>query len=182
MSDLHGQSPGQQLQDQRLQTELQESGRLGSRLEIASTPFKLSTDQVAGAIITGPRRYMLRQRRIELDVDRLLADSRQAWHSLARHHTGQPEQFDRAWRRWLAAIDLTTLTKLIEAHNRYYPIEANLPMDPRTSDYVAVDGRDYRWPIINPEWLLERFPADLAQALTASETDQARLAGDAPQP
>ena len=47
---------------------------------------------------------------------------------------------------------------LIERHNRWYPIEARLAMDPRTGDYALVNGRDYRLDLLDAEWALERFP------------------------
>ena len=47
---------------------------------------------------------------------------------------------------------------LIERHNRWYPIEARLAMDPKTGDYALVNGRDYRLDPLDAEWVLERFP------------------------
>ena len=48
---------------------------------------------------------------------------------------------------------------LIEAHNRYYPAESRLPMDPRTRTYALVGGEDYRRRPLDAAWALERFPA-----------------------
>ena len=48
---------------------------------------------------------------------------------------------------------------LVEQHNDWYPIERQLPMDPRTGDYVRFAGRSYRRPILGPDWILEHFPA-----------------------
>ena len=50
------------------------------------------------------------------------------------------------------------LNELIRQHNEWYPIERDLPMDPRTGDYV-ISGRSYRRPVLGPEWVLEQFPA-----------------------
>lgn len=41
-----------------------------------------------------------------------------------------------------ATIDLKKINSLVETHNRYYPVEANLGMDMRTGEYL-VYGR--RW-------------------------------------
>ncbi len=38
-------------------------------------------------------------------------------------------------------------------------MERQLPMDPRTRDYVRLGGRSYRRPVLGPEWVLEHFPA-----------------------
>jgi hypothetical protein len=53
---------------------------------------------------------------------------------------------------------------LIDRHNRWYPAESRLPMDPRRGDFALVNGRDYRLEPLDTEWVLERFPADLATA------------------
>ena len=51
------------------------------------------------------------------------------------------------------------LNELIRQHNEWYPIERDLPMDPRTRDYVLIRGRSYRRPELGPEWVLEQFPS-----------------------
>ena len=51
------------------------------------------------------------------------------------------------------------MNDLIDRHNRYYPIESRLPMDPRTRDYVKIGGRSYRREPLDAAWILERFPA-----------------------
>lgn len=50
------------------------------------------------------------------------------------------------------------LNELITRHNDWYPIERDLPMDMRTRDYVLVNGRSYRRPVLDAEWLLTEFP------------------------
>ena len=35
------------------------------------------------------------------------------------------------------------MNRLIETHNRWYPVEARLPMDVRRRDYVLVGGQPY---------------------------------------
>lgn len=47
---------------------------------------------------------------------------------------------------------------VIARHNRYYPMESRLPMDPRTGDFVRIDGRPYRRRPLDSAWILERFP------------------------
>ena len=51
------------------------------------------------------------------------------------------------------------MNDLIERHNRWYPIESRLPMDPRRRDYVLVNGRDYRLRPLDAAWALALFPA-----------------------
>lgn len=45
-------------------------------------------------------------------------------------------------------------------HNEWYPIERDLPMDLRTRDYVLVNGRSFRRPLLDPAWILDRFPPE----------------------
>jgi hypothetical protein len=40
-------------------------------------------------------------------------------------------------------------------------------MDPRTRDFVRVNGRPYRREPLDAAWILERFPPDRAAALAA---------------
>jgi hypothetical protein len=37
--------------------------------------------------------------------------------------------------------------------------ERRLPFDLRTRDYVKVNGRDYRRPLLDAAWALAEFPA-----------------------
>ena len=52
------------------------------------------------------------------------------------------------------------MNDLIERHNRHYPTESRLPMNPRTGDFVLINGRPYTREPIGAEWILERFPVD----------------------
>jgi hypothetical protein len=54
------------------------------------------------------------------------------------------------------------VNELIERHNRWYPVESRLRMDPRTGDYALVNGRSYRRPRLGARWVLERFPSRAA--------------------
>jgi hypothetical protein len=67
--------------------------------------------------------------------------------------------------RWLAVARdaprrFAEHNELVAQHNAWYPIERDLPMDPRTKDYVDISGRSYRREPIDEAWVLERFPAE----------------------
>ena len=109
---------------------------------------------------TGGLAYMVRLRRIEDELSRVEA----AWLELAAECAGDPAAFAERWRASVAEWDFSTANALIDSHNRYYPIEARLAMDPRTRDYVLVNGRPYTRDRVGPEWALRRFPAELAAA------------------
>ena len=56
------------------------------------------------------------------------------------------------------------MNELIERHNRNFPAEARLPMDPRTRDFVRINGRPYRREQLDARWILRQLPPDLAAA------------------
>jgi hypothetical protein len=60
------------------------------------------------------------------------------------------------------------VNELIERHNRNFPAEARLPMDPRTRDFVKLNGRSYEREPLDEHWILERWPADLERARRAA--------------
>jgi hypothetical protein len=68
---------------------------------------------------------------------------------------GARERWPEIASRW----DFEELNALIREHNEWYPVERDLPMNPRTKDYVLVNGDSYRREELGPGWILERFPA-----------------------
>ena len=98
-------------------------------------------------------------------IDRAIAAERARLHEeyleLACACSAHPERFVRRWRERAAAYAPADegLNELIGQHNDWYPVERDLPMDPRTRDYVPIHGRSYRRPALGPAWVLEHFPA-----------------------
>ena len=111
----------------------------------------------------GPLPFMVRLREI---TDQSAAHERRledAWRRLAA--TGlDGEAFAAAWSSEVAAWSFDEVNDLIDRHNRYYPAESRLPMDPRTRTFALVAGQDYRRRPRDAAWALELFPADLAAA------------------
>jgi hypothetical protein len=103
------------------------------------------------ASLGGPLPYMQRLRSIEAETERQLELLAEAY----EEHRSDPESWRRLAERW----DFTHVNELIDKHNRWYPMEARLAMDPRTRDYVKVGGREYRRAPLDAAWILERFPA-----------------------
>lgn len=68
-------------------------------------------------------------------------------------------QFSQHWRKRAQGWRFDRLNELIAEHNAWYPMEANLPMDPRTRDYRPIRGASYRRLELGPAWVLEHFPA-----------------------
>jgi hypothetical protein len=107
----------------------------------------------------GPPPFVVRLKQIErmrARHERRLAEAREA---LAAE-VGVGDAFAARWRELAATWDLSDVNELIRRHNLYYPIERRLPLDPRTRDYVPVQGADYRLAPLDAAWVLRRFPAE----------------------
>jgi hypothetical protein len=81
-----------------------------------------------------------------------------AYRALAQQCGPDRALFAKRWRARAESFTFDALNELIRQHNEWYPVERDLPMDPRTRDYVPVHGRSYRRPLLGPEWVLEHFP------------------------
>ncbi|HVW88537.1 MAG TPA: hypothetical protein VHC01_03650 [Gaiellaceae bacterium] len=104
------------------------------------------------ASLGGPLPYMQRLRQIDDEIEAHTARLEAAY----VEHGGDPA----AWRRLAERWRFDEVNDLIARHNRYYPIEARLAMDPRTRDYVKVGGRPYTREPLDASWILERFPPE----------------------
>ena len=128
-------------------------------------PFQRSAESYV-ASLGGPLPYMIRLREIAEETgahERALA---QAWRGLCRECGRDGERFRRRWTALARGWNFTAVNELIERHNRYYPAEARLPMDPRTRDFALVNGEHYGKRPLDAEWVLERFPPLMAAART----------------
>ena len=103
------------------------------------------------AALGGPLAWMRRLRAIELAIElheQQLADAYELRES------------PRAWRELAESWDFSEVNDLIERHNRHYPAESRLPMNPRTGDFVLVNGRPYTRNPLDANWILSLFPVD----------------------
>ena len=94
--------------------------RTSPAIEATAAPlrnFTLSVEQRIAAIVTGPPPYAVRRRRIE-DLESDLIDT------LIKERAAESQTIPLA-----VARKLEELNRLIGEHNRYYPIEKNLPID-----------------------------------------------------
>jgi hypothetical protein len=115
----------------------------------------------------GPLPWMQRLRLIE----DLTADHLRRLEEAYAEHAGDPQGWERTVRGW----DFYAVNELIDKHNRYFPIEARLPMDPKTRDFVLVNGRPYRRELLDAAWALERLPSE-ALRVDVDDDGQARAA------
>jgi hypothetical protein len=144
--------------------DLAESPVKGQPLRQRLRNFRPDADSAIRAL-GGPTIWMRRLRAIEEELDGHEAQLEEAWHELAAE-TGDADEFARLWRATARRWSFAQVNELIERHNRNFPAEARLPMDPRTRDFVKINGRSYEREPLGEDWILARFPADLATART----------------
>ena len=155
-------TPRARTERETLQEDVRASGMQGRRLRLRLRNFRPAEDSYLSAL-GGPLPYMVRLRTIAemtTDHERRLAE---AWSALAAE-SSDAGRFAEAWKAELERWSFDEVNDLIDRHNRYYPAESRLPMDPRTKDYALVGGEDYRRRPLDAAWALERFPASLGRA------------------
>ena len=147
--------------------DLRDSPLAGKPLPRRLRNFRPSVENYV-ASLGGPLPYMVRLREIQAQTASHELELDRAWRELADTCGGDATEFARRWRRIAAGWSFDVVNDLIDRHNRYFPIEARLPMDVRTRDYVLVNGERYEKQLLTAAWVLERFPPDIAAASFAS--------------
>jgi hypothetical protein len=121
--------------------------------------FTISTEERVRALAAGPPAWALRKRRIEDAIARYEALLREVRDALlvagATAERIEAKMTERAKR-----FDLAKTNALIEAHNRYYPIEANLPIDPRTGGLLHLGKPWKKEPFVTVEVVVARLLAE----------------------
>jgi hypothetical protein len=143
-----------------LEQDLEGSPVKGKPLERRLRNFSLAADRYALSL-AGPPAHSRRLREIEAEIAAHETRLREEWEELGGR---DPAGFERMWRRRAAAWRFDAVNELIARHNLFYPVEARLPMDPRTRDFVLVGGKPYRIRPLDANWILERFPPNRAAA------------------
>ncbi len=117
---------------------------------------------IEGYLATGgPPRWMERFMSVENGIRREQRRLGQRYAELRERHADNPGRFAARWREIAHEERFEALNALIRAHNAWYPVERDLPMNPRTGEYVLQLGRDFRRPELTPAWVLEHFPDKL---------------------
>ena len=147
-----------------LAEDLEGSPVAGRPLPLRLRNFRPSTDRYL-ASLGGPLAYMVRLRQIDRLVDAHETALVAAWHELALECAGGEALFEGRWRETAAGWSLGEVNGLIERHNSWYPVESRLPMDPATRDFALVNGESYRRPLLDADWILDRFPPRLGAAV-----------------
>ena len=133
-----------------LEADLRDSPLRGRELTLRLRNFRPDADSYL-ASLGGPLPYMARLR----EIDALTIEHEQQLAAAYETAGRDAEAWTAVARRW----DFGEVNELIDRHNRWYPAESRLPMDPRTGDYALVNGRSYRRRPLDASWVLERFPS-----------------------
>jgi len=160
-------TPRERREQAALEEDLRSIPFTGRPLRLRLRHFRSSAEAYL-ASAGGPLPYMLRLRLIEEQTADHEAALAMAWRALAGECDRDAARFARRWRSAARRWSFDEVNDLIDRHNRWYPIESRLPMDPRRGDYVLVNGRDYRRPLLDAGWALERYPPVLREALAAA--------------
>jgi hypothetical protein len=156
-------TPREQARVRRLAEDLEGSPLQGRPLPRRLRNFRPAVDAYV-ASRGGPLPYMARLREIEEETaahEEALAAS---WRALADASAGDEALFAGRWRELAERWNFTAVNDLIDRHNRYFPAEARLPMDPRTGDFVKLNGHSYARRPLDAAWVLQRFPPELERA------------------
>jgi hypothetical protein len=148
-----------------LDRDLEGSPLRGKPLHGRLRNFRPAVDRYV-ASLGGPLPYMRRLRDIELETENHEQRLAEAWHELASSCADAAE-FERRWYATAGRWSFVAVNELIDRHNRWYPAEARLPMDPRSRDFVLIGGKPYRLEPLDAAWILERFPPELSLASAA---------------
>jgi hypothetical protein len=158
-------TPHQRREREQLEADLESSPVRGRPLRQRLRNFRPDPDRGVQAL-GGPTAWMRRLRAIEDGVEQHELRIGEAWRTLAET-TEDPNEFAAAWRDVAESWNFNEVNHLIDRHNRNFPAEARLPMDPRTRDFVRVNGRSYVREPFDASWILEHFPPHRNTALAA---------------
>jgi len=156
-------TPRERREREQLEADLESSPVRGTPLRQRVRNFRPDAESAIRAL-GGPLIWMRRLRAIEDAVDQHERQLGEAWRTLAEE-LEDPAEFAAAWRELAANWSFAEVNELIGRHNRNFPAESRLPMDPRTRDFVRINGRSYEREPLDAQWILERFPPDREAAL-----------------
>src|SRR3954451_20820272 len=105
-------------------------------------------------------RWMERLRDIETGIRRHRSALAADYAYLRDQYRDDAERFGAEWRALVERRSFADVNDLVRDHNEWYPVERQLPMDPRTGDYVLIAGRPYTREELTDAWALAQFPPE----------------------
>jgi hypothetical protein len=158
---IHPETPRDRDERRVLEADLADSPVKGRPVRQRLRNFRPDAESAVRAL-GGPLNWMRRLRAIEDALDQHERQLDAAWRATA------PADWPRVAREW----DFSEINNLIARHNRHFPAEARLPMDPKTRDFVRINGRRYEREPLDAEWIFRRWPADRSEALRVDVDDR----------
>lgn len=141
-----------------LEADLATSPVTGKPLRARLRNFRPDAESAVRAL-GGPLVWMRRLRGIEDALDQHERQIDAAYAALAAE-VDDPAEFARLWREIADRWDFSQVNHLIAGHNKNFPAESRLPMDPRTRDFVRLNGRRYEREPLDADWILSRWPPE----------------------
>jgi hypothetical protein len=162
---IRPETPQERREREQLEADLASSPVRGKPLPQRPRNFRPDPESGVRAL-GGPTAWMRRLRAIEDALEQHERQLGDRWRTLAEE-LEDPAEFATAWRELAGNWSFAQVNELIERHNRNFPAEARLAMDPRTRDFVRINGRSYLREPLGVDWILERFPPDRTAAVGA---------------
>ena len=103
-------------------------------------------------------RFIERANQIEEQTRRHRQRLERAYEWAQEEHPDDHEGFAEHWTRIAENWRFDDVNDLIDEHNRWYPAERRLPMNPRTADYMTIGNRDWRRRHLDSAWIFAQFP------------------------
>src|SRR5213075_1986151 len=129
------------LVERRLDDSLIDRGGVGRPLSRRARQTRRSVEAYLAAGVLP--RYMERLREIEIGVVNERRRIERVYRTVREACGEDRALFARRWRARARRWPFEHINQLIREHNEWYPLEASLPLDPRTGDYVRIRGRSY---------------------------------------
>ena len=104
-------------------------------------------------------RFIERARQFEDSTQRPRQRLARAYEWTRARHGDDPQRFAARWHAIAEGWRFDDVNELIDEHNRWYPAERRLPLNPRTGDYLTIGNRDWRRTPLDLAWILRQFPA-----------------------
>jgi hypothetical protein len=150
-------TPRDRAERDALEADLEGNPVAGKPLRRRLRNFRPGADAAMRAL-GGPLAWMRRLRTIEGLVELHEQRLGEAWKELRAQYPDDDAAFARVSRELAESWRFRDVNELIDRHNRHFPTEARLPMNPRTGDFVHVNGRPYTRDPLDASWILARFP------------------------
>lgn len=129
----------------------------GKPLNIVSVNFTVPLENKIMAYAGIPE-YIQRAKLVDEKILKIRSDLRMKYDKLERKFGKNYVKFNKAWENILKFYNFQEVNELIEKHNLYYPIEANLSMDFESGEYMLGSNTWERTPLFCASLILEEMP------------------------